>query len=149
MSTTPNHPPIPEMSRRWRLPGRARKQPILEGNFELVPKHFAANSSPDDQNSPKNSEARTISRPIRKNQSYNSTRYADKSYRTVAASEKIISSRCYQLKTGHALTGQYLQWTKSQPSAKCGWCPYQTQTRDRLLGTASRGRANRRSCGQM
>jgi hypothetical protein len=36
----------------------------------------------------------------------------------------------YQLKTGHCLTGQYLNWTKKQPTAQCWWCPYQIQTRE-------------------
>jgi len=35
------------------------------------------------------------------------------------------------MKTGHCLTGQYLQWTKNQPTARCWWCRCQTQ-RDHL-----------------
>jgi len=48
----------------------------------------------------------------------------------VAGSTKRLSSRFYQLKTGHCLTGQYLNWTKSLPTPQCWWCRYQTQTRD-------------------
>ena len=39
----------------------------------------------------------------------------------------------YQPKTGHCLTGQYLQWTTRRPDAKCWWCNYKTQTRERLF----------------
>jgi len=34
----------------------------------------------------------------------------------VAGSSKKLASRFYQLKTGHCLTGQYLNWTKSWPT---------------------------------
>jgi len=40
-----------------------------------------------------------------------------KSDSTVADSSKRPASRFYQLKSGHRLTGQYLNWTKSQPTA--------------------------------
>jgi len=50
--------------------------------------------------------------------------------RAVAGSS---ASRSYQLRSGHALTGQYLHWTKNRPSARCEWCRYQCQTRDHLL----------------
>jgi hypothetical protein len=52
---------------------------------------------------------------------------------TVAGSSKRHASRFYQLKTGHCLTGQYLNWTKSRPTAQCWWCPCTTQTRDHLF----------------
>jgi len=39
---------------------------------------------------------------------------------TVASSSKMGASRYYQLKTGHALIGQYLKWIKSRPTAECG-----------------------------
>jgi len=48
----------------------------------------------------------------------------------VANSSKRIASRFYQLKTGHCLTGQYLNWTKKRPTPQCWWCRYRTQTRD-------------------
>jgi hypothetical protein len=48
-------------------------------------------------------------------------------------SGKRIASRFYQLKTGHALTGQYLQWTKNRLMANCGWCQYKNQTREHLF----------------
>jgi len=36
---------------------------------------------------------------------------------TVAGSTKGVASRLYRMKTGHCLSGQYLHWTKSRPSA--------------------------------
>jgi len=51
----------------------------------------------------------------------------------VAGSTKRLASRFYQLKTGHCLTGQYLNWTKSRPTPQCWWCRYRTQTRDHLF----------------
>ena len=53
--------------------------------------------------------------------------------RTVAGCSKRSASRFYQLRSGHALTGQYLQWTKNRPNARCEWCRYRCQTRDHLL----------------
>ena len=50
----------------------------------------------------------------------------------VANSSK-SSPRFYQLKTGHCLTGQYLNWTKNRPTPQCWWCRYRTQTRDHLF----------------
>jgi Zn-finger protein len=35
--------------------------------------------------------------------------------------------------TTSAITDPYLQWTKSRPSAKCGWCPCKVQTREHLF----------------
>jgi len=52
---------------------------------------------------------------------------------TVAGSTKRLASRFYQLKTGHCLTRQYLNWTKSRPTLQCWWCRYRTQTRDHLF----------------
>jgi hypothetical protein len=53
--------------------------------------------------------------------------------RMVAGSRKRLAARFYQLKTGHCLTGQYLKWTKSRASAKCGWCSCEVQTREHLF----------------
>jgi hypothetical protein len=53
--------------------------------------------------------------------------------KTVAGSSKRIASRFYQVKTGHCLTGQYLEWTKNQLTAKCWWCSYRTQTREHVF----------------
>jgi len=47
-----------------------------------------------------------------------------------ANSSKRLASQFYQIKTGHCLTGQYLNWTKSRPSPQCWWCRCRTQTRD-------------------
>jgi len=41
---------------------------------------------------------------------------------TIAESTKRLASRYYQLKTGHARTGQYLHWVKVRPIAQCWWC---------------------------
>jgi len=37
----------------------------------------------------------------------------------VAGSTKRLASRSYQLKTGHARTGQYLHWAKARTTAQC------------------------------
>jgi len=52
---------------------------------------------------------------------------------TVAGSAKRLASRYYQLKTGHARTGQYLYWAKVRPDAQCWWCKCPSQTRDHLF----------------
>jgi len=52
---------------------------------------------------------------------------------TVAESTKRLASRYYQLKTGLARTGQYLQWAKVRPTAQCWWCQCPSQTRDHLF----------------
>ena len=51
----------------------------------------------------------------------------------VAGSTKRLASRFYQIKTGHCLTGQYLNWTKNRSTPQCWWCRYRTQTRDHLF----------------
>jgi len=51
----------------------------------------------------------------------------------VAGSTKRLASRFYQLKTGHARTGQYLHWAKVLPEAQCWWCKCPSQTRDHLF----------------
>jgi len=38
---------------------------------------------------------------------------------TVAGSTKRLASRFYQLKTGHCLSGQYLNWTQNRPTPQC------------------------------
>jgi hypothetical protein len=58
--------------------------------------------------------------------------------KTAAGSTKRLASRFYQLKTGHCLTGQYLEWTKNQPTAKYWWCPFRTQTREHLFKNCPR-----------
>jgi len=51
----------------------------------------------------------------------------------VADSTKRLASRYYQLKTGHARTGQYLHWAKVRPDVQCWWCKCPSQTRDHLF----------------
>jgi hypothetical protein len=48
------------------------------------------------------------------------------------------------LKTGHCLTGQYLQRIKNRPSAKCGWCPCKVQTREHLFRNCPRWKAQQK-----
>ncbi|KAI5853747.1 hypothetical protein BZA05DRAFT_394570 [Tricharina praecox] len=59
---------------------------------------------------------------------------------TVADSGKRVAARYYQLKTGHALTGQHLAWTKNRPTAECWWCGYKTQTREHLFKNCTQWR---------
>jgi len=58
----------------------------------------------------------------------------------VAGSARRLTSRFYQLKMGHARTGEYLQWAKVRPTAQCWWCPHPTQTREHLLKGCPRWR---------
>ena len=51
----------------------------------------------------------------------------------VAGSAKRLASRYYQLKTGHARTGQYLHRAKVRPDAQCWWCRCPSQTREHLF----------------
>ena len=51
----------------------------------------------------------------------------------VAGSTKRLASRFYQIKTGHCLTRQYLNWTKNRPTPQCWWCRYPNQTREHLF----------------
>jgi len=41
---------------------------------------------------------------------------------TPARAEKGTTSRLYQLKSGHALTGVYLKSTENRPDGHCWWC---------------------------
>jgi len=52
---------------------------------------------------------------------------------TVAGGTKRQASRFYQIKTGHCLTGQYLNWTKNRATPQCWWCRYPNQTREHLF----------------
>jgi len=56
----------------------------------------------------------------------------------VARGSKRLAGRFHQLKTGHCLTGQYLKWTRNSKTAECGWCRYQTQTREHLFKNCNR-----------
>jgi hypothetical protein len=58
--------------------------------------------------------------------------------RAVAGCSKRLANRFYQLKTGHCLTGQYLQWAKNRTTGKCGWCSYKVQTREHLFKNCPR-----------
>jgi len=52
---------------------------------------------------------------------------------TVAGTTKRLASRFYQIKTGHCLTGQSLNWTKTRLTPKCWRCRYRMQTRGHLF----------------
>jgi len=67
---------------------------------------------------------------------------------TVAGSTKRLASRFYQLKTGHCLTGQYLNWTKKRRTPQCWWCRYRTRPGTTSLRSAPGGSHSRRSCGR-
>jgi hypothetical protein len=64
--------------------------------------------------------------------------------RIVDRSAKRLARRFYQLKTGHCLTGQYLQGIGSSPSAECGWCSYKMQTREHLFKNCPRWKPQQR-----
>ena len=51
----------------------------------------------------------------------------------VAGSTKRLASRFYQIKTGHCLTGQYLNWTNNRSTPQCLWCQYPNQRREHLF----------------
>ena len=51
----------------------------------------------------------------------------------MARSTKRLASRFHQIKTGHCLSRQYLNWTKNRPTPQCWWCRYPSQTRERLF----------------
>ena len=63
----------------------------------------------------------------------------------VAGSTKRIASRFYQIKTGHCRTGQYLNWTKSQPTPQCWWCRYPNQTREHLFKVCPEWKAQQKT----
>ena len=63
---------------------------------------------------------------------------------SVAGSTKRLASRFYQIKTGHCLTGQYLNWTKNRPTPQCWWCRYPIQTREHLFKECPEWKAQQR-----
>jgi len=62
----------------------------------------------------------------------------------VAGSTKRHASRFYQIKTGHCLTGQYLNWTKNRPTPQCWWCRYPNQTREHRFKVCPEWRAQQK-----
>jgi len=58
--------------------------------------------------------------------------------KTVAGSAKRVAARFYQFKTGHCLTGEYLEWTKNRGSAKCWWCECEKHTREHVFKNCGR-----------
>jgi len=62
----------------------------------------------------------------------------------IADSTKRLASRFYQLKTGHARTGQYLHWAKARPTAQCWWYHCPSQTRDHLFKVCPEPKINQR-----
>jgi len=63
---------------------------------------------------------------------------------TVARSTKRLSSRFYQIKMGHCLSGQYLSWTKNRPTPPCWWCRYPNQTRENLFKVSPEWKAQQK-----
>jgi len=62
---------------------------------------------------------------------------------------KRLAARFYQLKTGHALTGEYLhQVPKSRPSAQCWWSSQHQADARAPFQKSRHGRIGRRPCGQ-
>jgi len=53
--------------------------------------------------------------------------------RMVERAPKHLAGRFHLLRTGDCHTGQYLEWTRNADSTACGWCQYQTQTREHLF----------------
>jgi len=66
----------------------------------------------------------------------------------VAGTNKRLASRFYQLKTGHCLTGQYIQWTSRRPDTKCWWCQYSVQARGHLFKNRPQWRCQQKPSGQ-
>jgi len=62
----------------------------------------------------------------------------------VAGSTKRLASRFYQVKTGHCLSGQYLNWTKNRSTPQCWWCRYPTQTREHLFKVCTEWKAEQK-----
>jgi hypothetical protein len=64
----------------------------------------------------------------------------------LAKGKKQAASRFYQLKTGHALIGQYLKWIGNREDDACWWChkPGVTQTGNIYSSYALRGGSNKR-----
>jgi len=55
-----------------------------------------------------------------------------------------LASRYYQLKTGHARTGQYLHWAKVRPDAQCWWCKRPRKRETTSSRCVRNGRCSRR-----
>jgi len=54
----------------------------------------------------------------------------------------------YQLKTGHALTGEYSHWTTNRPNTKCWWRQYKNKAREHPFEDFQTGSASRRRAGR-
>ena len=63
----------------------------------------------------------------------------------VAGANKLIASRFYQLKSGHCLTGQYLQCTTRCPDTKCWWCQHSIQNRKHLFKNCPQWRCQQKT----
>jgi len=67
---------------------------------------------------------------------------------TMAGSARRLAVRFYHLNTGHSLTGQYLQRTKNQTTAKSGGARVRTRRESTCSSVVCNGSGSRRSCGQ-
>jgi len=66
------------------------------------------------------------------------TKKKKKKNKTVAGSNKRVTARIYEIKTGYCLTGQYLEWTENRTSVQCWWCSCKEPTREHVF----------KNCGQ-
>lgn len=64
---------------------------------------------------------------------------------TAAAARKEVAGRYYQLKTGHAVVGAYLQQIKAQETAACRWCRHPYESVRHLLLECREWRTQRRT----
>ena len=64
---------------------------------------------------------------------------------TAAAAPKVIASRYYQLKTGHAAIGAYLQKIKVQENGTCQGCQAPSETVNHLMFECRQWRSQRRT----
>merc|ERR1711939_142812 len=63
--------------------------------------------------------------------------------RVISDGKKSVTARYLQLKSGHALTGEYLLKTKQAQDARCWWCNGSRQTVLHLLMECRKWRRER------
>jgi len=49
-------------------------------------------------------------------------------------------ARFYQIKIGHCLTGQYLEWMENPTLAQCQWCRCKEQTSEHVFKNCGQGK---------
>jgi len=68
---------------------------------------------------------------------------ATKTSKTISEGKKSVTARYLQLKSGHAVTGEYLLRTKQAQDARCWWCNSSRQTVAHLLMECRKWRKER------